>query len=458
MDNNNISPKKSAATDFDSQLSEGHESSGYNFDSKSIITVIGVGGAGGNAVTHMLDMDIKDVNFVACNTDAAALRNSKIANQLQLGEGHGAGNKPEVGRQLATEAEEQIRSLLKTSNTKMLFIAAGMGGGTGTGASPVIAKIAKELEILTVAVVTMPFKIEGPTRYESAIKGVEELNQYVDSLLIINNEDLKKEHGALPLRQAFGKADDILGLATKGIAELITVDYALVRVDFSDVQTVMRNSGRAHMSVGIANGENRATEVTQNALKSSLLDATQIRGAKDILLSFSVKDIDTLAQNTIWDILKIFQDYAQYRDDNNRIKRANIIWGASEKAWLGEDDLELVIVATGFSDGRELKLDPYEDDVTENNPTVAPAPENLVIPPADNKQFMPSRPNAIPTIAPASDRYRHVMQQQNVPAYDRQKAMFHTESETQTKTIFRPLQHAEEQTEEQKQDDNNLFS
>ena len=460
MDNNNITPKKSAAADFDSQLSDNNKASGYTFNSKSIITVIGVGGAGGNAVTHMLDMNIKGVNFVVCNTDAAALRNSKVENQLQLGEGHGAGNKPEVGRQLATEAEDQIRSLLKTSNTKMLFIAAGMGGGTGTGASPVIAKIAHDLNILTVAVVTMPFLMEGPKRFESAVAGVQELNKYVDSLLIIKNEDLKKEFGKLPIRQAFGKADDILGLATKGIAELITVEYALVRVDFSDVETVMRNSGRAHMSVGTASGEDRAIRVAENALKSSLLDAEQIRGAEEILLSFSVNDIDNLSHDTISETLTFFQNHAQYRDKNNKLKSANIIWGASEKEWLKEDELELVIVATSFEDGRDLKIQTVFNPDLENDPFGDKPQESVAGPTIRDveKRIMQPRPNAIPTIAPASDKYRHVMQQQNIPAYNRQKALFHTESETQTKTVFRPLQHAEELPQEEPQADNNLFS
>ena len=260
MINNNTS-SMSAAVDFDSQLTINSPKSNLQLDAESIIMVIGVGGAGGNAVNHMQTMGITGVNFVVCNTDQAALANCKVTNKIQMGPGLGAGNNADRGRELAIESEEQLRSLLETSGVKMLFIAAGMGGGTGTGASPVIARIAHELGILTVAVVTMPFRMEGPGRYQRAVKGVEELHNWVDSLLIIDNERLRKLYGKLPLGEAFGKADDVLGMATKGIAELITVEFALVRVDFADVEAVMRGSGRAHMSVVNASGENRALQV-----------------------------------------------------------------------------------------------------------------------------------------------------------------------------------------------------
>ena len=330
MINNNTS-SMSAAVDFDSQLTINSPKSNLQLDAESIIMVIGVGGAGGNAVNHMQTMGITGVNFVVCNTDQAALANCKVTNKIQMGPGLGAGNNADRGRELAIVSEEQLRSLLETSGVKMLFIAAGMGGGTGTGASPVIARIAHELGILTVAVVTMPFRMEGPGRYQRAVKGVEELHNWVDSLLIIDNERLRKLYGKLPLGEAFGKADDVLGMATKGIAELITVEFALVRVDFADVEAVMRGSGRAHMSVVNASGENRALQVAEGALSSSLLDDNHISGAKEILLSFAVSDINKLTHDDVTDAMEYIQKHASYKDEDGNTHAANISWGASEK-------------------------------------------------------------------------------------------------------------------------------
>ena len=281
------------------QAIAGDNLANIELDSESKIMVIGVGGAGGNAVNHMQKMGITGVNFVVCNTDAKALNNCEVKNKVQMGPGLGAGNNPKRGRELAIESEEQLRSLLETSGVKMLFIAAGMGGGTGTGASPVIAKLAHDLGVLTVAVVTMPFRMEGPSRYTSAVAGVNELNQWVDSLLIIDNERLRALYGKLPLKEAFGKADDVLGMATKGIAELITVEEAFVRVDFADVEKVMRNSGRTYMSVAKSSGENRALEVADGALTSSLLDDNNIAGAEEILLNFTVSNLDNISQDDI---------------------------------------------------------------------------------------------------------------------------------------------------------------
>lgn len=461
MDNNTT--EKRAAIDFDDQLSDSNEKSGFKLDSESIIMVIGVGGAGGNAVNHMQHMDIRGVNFVACNTDKAALRNCKVENKLQLGPGHGAGNNPAVGRQYAIESEEQIRSLLETSGAKMLFIAAGMGGGTGTGASPVIANIAHDLGILTVAVVTMPFRMEGPKRYESAVAGVQELNKWVDSLLVIDNERLRKLYGKLPIREAFGKADDVLGLATKGIAELITVEYALVRVDFADVETVMRGSGRAHMSVGVATGEDRAIKVAENALFSSLLDDNHICGAQEILLSFSVSNIDNLTHESIGETLDFFQKHAQYVDQNNEVRATNIIWGVSEKSWLKEDELELVVVATRFSDGKELKIDTeYHkiDGNIDNDPDpFSNKPKTIdVVNPGTGNSNTPEihrRRSEGPTIQPPQDKYKLVRQQQVDPAYTRQRTEFMTDSESQTRTQFRPCSRREEVEQVEPESNNN---
>ena len=219
----------------------------------SIIMVVGVGGAGGNAVNHMWNLGIRGVTFMVCNTDQQALDKSPVEKKIRLGsEGLGAGNDPENGRRAAVETLPEIRQALEEAGTKMLFITAGMGGGTGTGASPVIAKLAKEMGLLTVAIVTSPLAVEGKIRYEQAFRGIDELRGTTDSLLIINNENILEIYGRLSLKQAFGKADDILASAAKGIAEIITVESDLVNVDFADVSKVMRDSGRAHMAVATA--------------------------------------------------------------------------------------------------------------------------------------------------------------------------------------------------------------
>ncbi len=446
MINNNTS-SMSAAVDFDSQLTINSPKSNLQLDAESIIMVIGVGGAGGNAVNHMQTMGITGVNFVVCNTDQAALANCKVTNKIQMGPGLGAGNNADRGRELAIESEEQLRSLLETSGVKMLFIAAGMGGGTGTGASPVIARIAHELGILTVAVVTMPFRMEGPGRYQRAVKGVEELHNWVDSLLIIDNERLRKLYGKLPLGEAFGKADDVLGMATKGIAELITVEFALVRVDFADVEAVMRGSGRAHMSVVNASGENRALQVAEGALSSSLLDDNHISGAKEILLSFAVSDINKLTHDDVTDAMEYIQKHASYKDEDGNTHAANIIWGASEKKSLADDELELVVVATRFSDGKELKIDPDYNNA-DSEPAANPfaAKEEVVTPDVPVRQPRQElrRPTEGPTIHPPQDRYKLVHIQKKDPAYTRLKTQFSAESETQTRTTFRPIQKQED--------------
>ena len=298
----------------------------------SIIMVVGVGGAGGNAVNHMWN-----------------LGKSPVEQKIRLGaEGLGAGNDPENGRRAAVESLPEIRQHLEEAGTRMLFITAGMGGGTGTGASPVIAKLAKEMGLLTVAIVTSPLAVEGKIRYEQAFRGIEELRQNVDSLLIINNENILEIYGRLSLKQAFGKADDILCSAAKGIAEIITVESDLVNVDFADVSKVMRDSGRAHMAVATAEGDNRAETAAEASLRSPLLDHNLISGAKNILLNISVSNADSLMYEEVVRILEYIQAHASVQDDNGVIHNANIIWGTSEKPQLG-NAIELVVVATGFS-------------------------------------------------------------------------------------------------------------
>ena len=315
----------------------------------SIIMVVGVGGAGGNAVNHMWTLGIRGVPFMVCNTDQQALDKSPVELKIRLGaEGLGAGNDPENGRRAAVESLPEIRQHLEEAGTRMLFITAGMGGGTGTGASPGIAKLAKELGLLTVAIVTSPLAVEGKIRYEQAFRGIEELRQNVDSLLIINNENILEIYGRLSLKQAFGKADDILCSAAKGIAEIITVESDLVNVDFADVSKVMRDSGRAHMAVATAEGDNRAETAAEASLRSPLLDHNLISGAKNILLNISVSNADSLMYEEVVRILEYIQAHASVQDDNGVIHNANIIWGTSEKPQLG-NAIELVVVATGFS-------------------------------------------------------------------------------------------------------------
>ena len=315
----------------------------------SIIMVVGVGGAGGNAVNHMWNLGIRGVTFMVCNTDQQALDKSPVEQKIRLGaEGLGAGNDPENGRRAAVESLPEIRQHLEEAGTRMLFITAGMGGGTGTGASPVIAKLAKEMGLLTVAIVTSPLAVEGKIRYEQAFRGIEELRQNVDSLLIINNENILEIYGRLSLKQAFGKADDILCSAAKGIAEIITVESDLVNVDFADVSKGMRGSGRAHMAVATAEGDNRAETAAEASLRSPLLDHNLISGAKNILLNISVSNADSLMYEEVVRILEYIQAHASVQDDNGVIHNANIIWGTSEKPQLG-NAIELVVVATGFS-------------------------------------------------------------------------------------------------------------
>ena len=315
----------------------------------SIIMVVGVGGAGGNAVNHMWNLGIRGVTFMVCNTDQQALDKSPVEQKIRLGaEGLGAGNDPENGRRAAVESLPEIRQHLEEAGTRMLFITDGMGGGTGTGASPVIAKLAKEMGLLTVAIVTSPLAVEGKIRYEQAFRGIEELRQNVDSLLIINNENILEIYGRLSLKQAFGKADDILCSAAKGIAEIITVESDLVNVDFADVSKVMRDSGRAHMAVATAEGDNRAETAAEASLRSPLLDHNLISGAKNILLNISVSNADSLMYEEVVRILEYIQAHASVQDDNGVIHNANIIWGTSEKPQLG-NAIELVVVATGFS-------------------------------------------------------------------------------------------------------------
>ncbi len=309
-------------------------------DRSSIIKVVGVGGGGSNAVNHMFRQGIQDVNFVVCNTDAQALANSPVPVKIQLGEslteGRGAGNKPEIGRQAAIESLDNIAEIIG-GNTKMVFITAGMGGGTGTGAAPVIAKAAKEMGLLTVAIVTIPFRFEGERRIEQAVEGINEIEKYVDSLLVINNEKLREVCGNLKFSEAFSYADNILTTGAKGIAEIITVP-GYINVDFADVETVLSNSGVALMGTGIAEGEERAVKAIQQALTSPLLNDNDIKGTENILLNITSGDSE-ITMNEIGEIA----DYVNSEVGSN----PNIIWGTGLDKKLG-DSIGITVIATGF--------------------------------------------------------------------------------------------------------------
>jgi len=306
----------------------------------SIIKVIGVGGGGGNAVNHMFRLGIKDVDFVVCNTDSQALANSPVDIKIQLGssltEGRGAGNKPEIGRQAAIENIQDVADVL-SKNTKMVFITAGMGGGTGTGAAPIIAKAAKELGILTVAIVTIPFRNEGKRRIAQAVEGIEAIEKHVDSLLVINNEKIREIYGDLRISEAFSKADDVLAIAAKGIAEIITV-HGYINVDFADVETVMTNSGVAIMGSARASGEGRAIKAVKAALQSPLLNNNDISGARNILLNVTSGN-----EEITMDEIGQITDYIQAVSG----EEADLIWGNGTDPHLG-DELNVTIIATGF--------------------------------------------------------------------------------------------------------------
>ena len=320
-------------------------------EKSSIIKVIGVGGGGGNAVNHMYRQGITGVDFIICNTDAQALELSPIPNKVQLGasltEGMGAGSIPEVGKNSAIENIEDIKQMLG-SNTKMLFITAGMGGGTGTGASPIIAKAARELDILTVGIITTPFAFEGKRRKMQADAGMEELKKYVDSFLVISNDRLRQIFGNLTLGSAFAQADNILTTAAKGIAEIITLP-GYVNVDFKDVRTVMKDSGVSIMGSYAAEGENRASKAVEGALSSPLLKDNEIEGARYILLNIS-----SGAKEVTMDEVTIITDYIQEEAGI----AADLIWGNCIDENLG-DKLSVTIIATGFQtkDEREKEKD-----------------------------------------------------------------------------------------------------
>jgi len=314
----------------------------------NVIKVIGVGGGGSNAINHMFQQGIDGVDFVICNTDAQALQNSPVPNKIQLGvhltEGLGAGANPEVGQQSAIESIEDLEKMLDT-NTRMLFITAGMGGGTGTGAAPVIAKLAKERDILTVGIVTIPFSFEGNSRAAQAMEGVERLRKNVDSLIVINNNKLRDVYGNLGFKAGFSKADEVLATAARGIAEVITHHYTQ-NIDLKDAKTVLSDSGTAIMGSANATGEERAKTAIVSALDSPLLNDNKIKGAKNVLLLI-VSGSDEITIDEIGEI----NDYIQAEAGHN----ANIIMGVGEDETLGES-ISVTIIATGFNSEQQAEI------------------------------------------------------------------------------------------------------
>ena len=321
----------------------------------SIIKVIGVGGGGSNAVNHMYNQGINGVDFIVCNTDQQALDKSPVPTRIQLGVtltgGRGAGSKPEVGKNAAIENIEEMKEILG-KNTNMVFITAGMGGGTGTGAAPIIAQTAREMGILTVGIVTLPFRFEGKRRTSFAHEGIEEMRQAVDTLLVIKNEKLREMYGNLGMSQAFGKADNVLTTAAKGIAELISV-HGEINVDMNDVITVMKDSGVAIMGTGVAEGPDRASIAVKDALDSPLLNDNDIHGASDILLNITYGEED-VTMDEISEVTDFIQDAAG--------DSANVIWGYGKDESLN-NEIRVTIIATGFEGRLGTDLEEIEPEV-----------------------------------------------------------------------------------------------
>ena len=329
------------------------ESVKYDFEKPvepPIIKVMGIGGGGSNAVSYMYNQGIKGVDFYVCNTDIQALKSSPVSNKIQIGknltEGLGAGADPEVGRNAAMESKDEIQEVLK-EGTKMLFITAGMGGGTGTGAAPVIAQIAKEIDILTVVIVTMPFGFEGKPKARRAKEGIDEITKYCDTLIVILNEKIREIYGQESVRLAFNKTDAVLTTAAKSIAELITF-VGIINVDFRDVRTVMKSAGTAVMGSGTAEGEGRAQKAVEEAIVSPLLNHTDIRGARSLLLNMVVGDEETFQMTELDHVTDFIHELVG--------EETECIFGYTINAALG-DAISVIIVATKF----ENEADSQED-------------------------------------------------------------------------------------------------
>ena len=321
-----------------------NETGGIQFNLKvsnpSIIKVVGVGGGGGNAVTHMFNEGIHDVTYVLCNTDSKALTDSPVPNKLQMGEGLGAGNKPEKGRKCALDSIEQIKQLF-TDGTRMAFITAGMGGGPGTGAAPIVAQCAREMGILTVGIVTIPFRFEGHKKIDQALDGVEEMSKHVDALLVINNERLREIYPELTVLNGFAKADDTLSIAAKSIAEIITM-RGLINLDFEDVTTVLKDGGVAIMSTGYGEGENRVTKAFQEALHSPLLNNNDIYNSKKVLFYITFSSGNDNEQLNMEEMNEVNDFMSRFQQDIVETK-----WGLGTDDSLG-NKVKITLLASGF--------------------------------------------------------------------------------------------------------------
>lgn len=340
----------------DFNLNEGID---FNFShtNPSIIKVIGVGGGGGNAVNHMFSEGIHDVSYVLCNTDRKALEDSNVPNKLQLGtDGLGAGNRPERARKAAEESIEQIKQMLD-DGTRMVFITAGMGGGTGTGAAPIIAQCAKNADILTVGIVTIPFLFEGNKKIDQALDGVEEISKHVDALLVINNERLREIYTDLTVQKAFAKADDTLTVAARSIAEIITM-HGIINLDFQDVTTVLKDGGVAIMSTGYGEGENRVTKAINEAQKSPLLNNNDIFNSKRVLLNinFGTEELTMEEMNEVHEFMGKFK-----RD-------VEVKWGLAQDAEL-EGKVKITLLATGFGlrNVPGMPFEKYQHEIAQEN-------------------------------------------------------------------------------------------
>lgn len=397
----------------------------------SRIMAMGVGGAGGNAIEHMWQMQIEGVNLAACNTDQDDLNKLHIApeNRILLGDdGLGAGNNAERGAECAVASLDKVRDLLRARGTEMLFLTAGMGGGTGTGAAPVIAELAHEMEILTVAIVTMPPSNDGPHRMAQAQAGVEKMRKYVDAIIILSNDAINQLYGHLPATTAFGRANDVVAFAAKGIAEIITHKSNLVNVDFADVCTVMRGSGSAIMGVATETGEDRADKVIDKILTSPLFGNVSISGSRNVLVNISVSSSEGLTLNEAHRVRDRVQHHAKSEDENGNVRFTNIIWGVSIKPNLAEDEMEVVVVATGFQNEGivgplTIKSEPEE------TPMPTPAPINDESEPTEHTaqterveqtEQMPPMPKYRPAPAPItrpSRNFAEIDECKRVPAY-----------------------------------------
>lgn len=370
----------------------------------SKIMAMGVGGAGANAIEHMWQVQIEGVNLAACNTDQDDLDKLHIPDEnkillktdeveLSLGDGLGAGNRPAVGAACAMASLDKVRGLFTARGTKMLFLAAGMGAGTGTGATPVIAELAHEMGILTVAIVTTPSLNEGPDRTGQAKAGIEKLRKHVDSIIVLSNDAIDQLYGHMPASQGFGRANDVIAFAAKGIAEIITHKSNLVNVDFSDVCTVMRGSGSAIMGVATETGEDRADKVIDKILTSPLFGNISISGSRNVLINISVSSADGLTLNEAHRVRDRVQHHAKFEDEDGKIRLTNIIWGMSIKPNLAEDEMEVVVVATGFPD------EPFID-------TIKPEPIPEPIPEPSSSEGETTDVTTTPEVEPAQPSYQ----------------------------------------------------